>query len=389
MASGSVERAVIVRYSEIAVKGPQTRKRMEHLLINALEDSLKRRDIRYGSIEILPGRIIIEEPDDPENAANAASHVFGVKSASPALVIRFSSLENIVDAGRTLFSERVKGKIFRVRARRAGTHTFTSKDVERLLGAALLEAGARGVDLENPEYTAYVEVRDNRAYFYDEIYEGPGGLPLGSEEPVLVLYSGGFDSTVAAWLIMRRGATVGLMLYNMGVEEAVRNAVETARVMAEKWVYGSKIKLYIADFAPIVSKVRQATDPGYTLLVVRRLMLEHACKHALSEGYEALATGESIGQVASQTVRNIRLIGSNLCLPVFRPISGMDKDEVAHLASKIGIYEHVARQIETCRGRPVPRASPRVYEENLRRAREAIGKLEDIKIKIIELPELS
>ncbi len=198
---------VLVRYSEIAVKAHSTSSKMETLLRRNIEEALEAHGATYGRIVVEEGRLIIEEAG--YDAAKAAARVFGVKSVSPAVEVGFGGLDDIVEAGVNYFCERVKGKIFRVRARRAGTHDFTSKDIEKALGAKLLEScGARKVDLTSPEYTAYVEVRGGKAYFYDEVIEGPGGLPLGSEDKVLVLFSGGFDSTAAAWLVMKRGAPV-------------------------------------------------------------------------------------------------------------------------------------------------------------------------------------
>jgi thiamine biosynthesis protein ThiI len=379
--------AVIVRYSEVAVKGYQTRKRMEKLLYESISEALSRFQVNYDKIEVTQGRILVWNPENPNRAAEVVARVFGVKSTSPSVAFKFESIDDIVRYGVEFFADKVRGRVFRVRARRVGAHEFTSKDVERELGAKLLEAGARGVNLEAPEYTAYVEIRQDNVFLYDRVIEGPGGLPLGSEEPVLVLYSGGFYSTVASWMIMRRGAPVGLALYNLGVEEAVRQAVETARYIAENWVFYGTLNLFIVNFSNIINIIRETVLPEYRLLILRRLMMEHACNLAQQHKYEALATGESIGQVASQTVRNIRLIGSNLCLPVLRPLAGLDKDDVVRYAIKIGVYELVSKHVEACRGKPVPRSSPRIFYKMLENARERMGdSLQNIPVKTIILP---
>ena len=370
-----MEPAVLVRYSEVAVKGRPTRRRMERLLGEALQEALRRRGLSYTSMDTPEGRIVIWGPSEPREVAKAAARVFGVKSTSPAVAFRFSSLEELIDAAARFFAPRARGRVFRVRARRAGTHPFTSKDIERLLGEKLIQLGAGPVNLSSPDYTAYVEVRGGIAFLFDEIIPGPGGLPLGSEDPVLVLYSGGFDSTVAAWLIMRRGAPAGLAFYDLGVEEAWETALRAARELAREWVHLGTLRLYRIYFREVMSRLASSVDPGYRLLVLRRLMMEHACRLALERGYEALATGESVGQVASQTVRNIRLIGSMLCLPVLRPLAGSDKDEVQRLAAEIGVYDIVKSQVEACRGSPVPRASPRRFAAELEKAKRALGDL--------------
>lgn len=322
-----------------------------------------------------PGRVIIEKPSPTASTvARIAARVFGVKSSSPAVTYEFNSLDDLIEKATEWFASRVKGKVFRVRARRVGSHDFTSKDVERLLGSRLLEAGASHVDLEAPEYTAYVEIRDRRAFLYDEIIRGPGGLPLGGEDGVLVLYSGGFDSTVAAWLSMRRGSPVSLAYYDLGVNEALIIAVEAAVFLAENWTYGHDIAFIHVDFKPII-KASSLIRPEYRALVVRRLMLEHASRLAQDLGVEALVTGENVGQVATQTIRNLRIIGSNLPLPVIRPVAGMDKDEIVEYARRIGVYDIVAKQVEVC-GRtstPTPRANENIFREEVSKVRNALS----------------
>jgi len=365
-------RVVIVRYSEVAVKGPRSRPRMERILASNIREALARARLK-GRIERSPGRILVWEPDDVEAAALAAARVFGVKSVSPAVAFRFETLDDIVGAGVDYFAPRLRGRSFRVTARRVGDHEFTSLDVERSLGAALLDAGAGPVNLTAPEAVAYVEVRGDTVFLYDRIIEGPGGLPLGSEEPSLVLYSGGFDSTAAWWLIWRRGSPADAAYFDLGVPEALENALETARVLAGAWGHGHRPTLHVADFTDAARTVAELVAPRYRVIVMRRLMVEEAAKLALERGYEALVTGESVGQVATQTIRNLRLIGSNLPLPVIRPVSGMDKDEVVALTRRIGVYGHVSRQIEACRAQvnPTPRANPERFREELARVRGA------------------
>lgn len=354
---------ILLRYGEISVKGPRTRRRMENLLVRALKDAMDHYGVT-GRIEVTDGRIFVWEPTSIEKALLASTRVFGIKSASPAYMIEFSDLEDLVMKATEFFSDKVKGRIFRVRARRAGTHNFTSKDVERLLGSKLLEIGGAGVNLEDAEYTAYVEVRGRRAYLFDTIVEGPGGLPLGSEEPVLVLFSGGFDSTVASWKLMRRGCRVHLVHYDLGFPEVVRVAIEVAKYLADNWSFGHSMKMYIVNFRGAVRIVNGLISPPYRTLVIRRLMLKHAEMLAEKLGFEALATGESIGQVASQTIRSINLISRDIKLPVLRPLAGHDKDEIVKEAMRIGTYELNKKQVEVCglAATPTPRGNPKVFE---------------------------
>ncbi len=356
------ENAVLVRYSEIAVKGWRTRRRMERLLVDSLSEALKRFGLE-GDIEVTDGRIFIWGVSDVNRAALAASRVFGVKSSSPVYIFEFENINDLVERAASYFKDKVKGKVFRVRARRAGTHPFTSKDVERLLGAELLKVGASRVDLEEPEYTAYVEVREDRAILYDMVIEGPGGLPVGSEEPILVLFSGGFDSTVASWMLMKRGSPIHLLLYDLGNPKAVEIAVRAAKVLADEWSYGHNLPLHIVNFKGVSMVISGLVRPEYRILVLRRYMMEYAVKLAESLGIEAIATGESLGQVASQTVRNLNLISGGLKLPVYRPVIGLNKDEIMDVSRRIGVYDIVSKQIEVCgqAPTPTPRGSPRIF----------------------------
>ncbi|MEB3779882.1 MAG: tRNA 4-thiouridine(8) synthase ThiI [Desulfurococcales archaeon] len=368
------ENAVLIRYSEIAVKGWRTRRRMENLLVKAINEALERHNIK-GYIEVTDGRILILDVSSPAKAAASLTRVFGVKSVSPVYIFNFNSIDDIIDTATTYFRDRVKGKVFRVRARRAGRHDFTSKDVEKLVGAELLRVGAKKVDLTAPEYTAYIEVRDKIAMLYDMIMEGPGGLPIGSEGPILVLFSGGFDSTVASWMLMKRGSPVHLLHYDLGNPEAVRIAITAAKILADEWSYGYDLPLHIANLKGASMIISGLVKPEYRILVLRRYMMEYAINLAESLGIEAIATGESLGQVASQTVRNLNLISGGLRLPVYRPVIGMDKDEIVELARRIGVYDVVSRQIEVCgqAPTPTPHGSPRIFWEEYEKIRDIPG----------------
>ncbi len=384
----------IIRYSEVAVKGPSTRSKMEDLLRSNLEEALSARGVDYDRVDVADGRVLVwARGGEAVRAAEAAARVFGVKSSSPAVRVEFDGIEDLVGEASRFFCSRVRGRVFRVRARRAGRHGFTSKDVERLLGSVLLEkCGAAGVDLTSPEYTARVEVRGASAFFYDLIMEGPGGLPLGSEDRSLVLFSGGFDSTAAAWLVMKRGSPVDLLFYDYGDAEFRRIAVAAAKLLADTWAYGSRPRLVVADFRGAAKLVASKVGPEYRVLVARRLMMLYAVRVAREAGALALVTGENIGQVASQTIANMYLIGGGLELPVIRPLAGFDKEETVNLTRRIGTHDLNAAQVEVC-GRastPTPRGDPEVFRGELEKAAEALDLVrhEYFELKAAPLPEI-
>lgn len=332
------------------MKSRRSRVRMEQRLVLNTMDALSRNKTE-ATVTASDSRIwacCFDNEEDALRASRVVSRVMGIASSSPVYGVTFSDLNDLLERALHFFRERVVGKVFAVRARRVGTHNFTSKDVERLLGASLLRAGASGVDLENPQYVAHIEIRGLRAYFYDKIVEGPRGLPIGVEGRALALFSGGIDSPVAAWFAMKRGCEVHLLLFNIAGEKQVNEAYRVARALAEGWAYGYRPKLYVADMRPLVAKILQQAPEEYVVIVLRRLMCRIGEKLAYRIKAKALVTGESLGQVASQTLANLYAIEEAVKMPVLRPLIGFDKEEIVALAKKIGTYEHSVRVEEYC-----------------------------------------
>lgn len=377
-----MDEVVIARYGEIGVKGAKTRRKMEELLAAHIKRALEARGVR-GLVSLGSSRIYIWSPSSAEEAVKASLRVFGIKSVSPARLLYFYSLGDLVSQAAALLCDVAKGKTVAVRARRAGSHDFSSRDLERALGSELVKEGARGVDLESPELTINLEVRGDRAFVYTKTYEGPGGIPPGSDGKILMLFSGGVDSTVAAWRLMKRGASVHLLFYDLGIPEARSAAIQRARKLYE-WgvVYG--MRLYAVNMSEAVKHSVAQVSPEYRSLVLRRLMMEHAQSFAEELGAEAIATGESIGQVSSQTLRNMRLMSQGIRLPIIRPLVGYDKDEIISEAMKIGIYHEERAQREACGmfSVPLPRA-------NERRLLAELSKLAGVTIPRPEEVELS
>ncbi len=341
---------LLVRYGEIALKSPWSRSRMEKRLASNIEDALESEGIE-ASVSVSGARLWICCFEDEERAAQAAevvARVMGVVSVSPVIEIRFSDLEDLCTKARDFFSPRVKGRVFAVRAHRVGHHEFTSKDVEKVLGRMLLEAGAARVDLENPEYEAFVEIRGSHAYLFDKVIRGPGGLPIGTEGRGRALFSGGIDSPVATWFAMKRGCEAHMVLFNIGGDPQVYSALAVAKILADRWGYGYRPKLFVVDVRPFVLKIAQYSPEEYMVIILRRLMMKLATALAREIGAEALVTGESLGQVASQTLRNLAVIDEASELPVLRPLIGMDKQEITDLARRIGTYDLSSKMVEYC-----------------------------------------
>ncbi|HEV8632472.1 MAG TPA: tRNA uracil 4-sulfurtransferase ThiI [Thermoanaerobaculia bacterium] len=332
---------------EIATKGRGTRLHFLHRLQGNIESALASTGLPYR-IEREWSRFLVEAP--AAAALEVLPRIFGISSLSAVERRPWRSLDDVVAAGEALFAERVAGKVFAVRARRGGDKRFVpfrSLDLERALGARLLPRAA-GVDLEHPEVSVQVEVRTGEALFFTHAVAGPGGLPLGTEGRALALVSGGFDSAVAAWSLLKRGVRLDYLFCNLGGTAHRQGVLEVMKLVAERWSWGYRPKLHAVDLQPIVERLRAETDPRYWQVVLKRLMLHAANAVAKLTRAEALVTGEAVGQVSSQTLRNLRAITEVATLPVLRPLVGADKEEIVALARRIGTYELSAGVAEYC-----------------------------------------
>ena len=278
------------------------------------------------------------------------SRVFGIYRVATAYLIRFNNLSDLSSKVEEIAKNWVKGKKFAIRAKRSGVEPFTSIDIARETGASLYKY-SRGVDLDNPEVEVYVEVRGRRALIYRDTVDGPGGLPTGVEGKALVLFSGGFDSPVAAWFTAKRGVRVDFLHFVLASPLSIIDAYRVAQKLTSKWLYGYRPRLYVIDFRPISNLVNALVKNSYRQVVLRIAMLESSSILAEKLGYDAIVTGESIGQVSSQTLTNIKAIvhTSNIHVPILRPLIGLDKEEIINISREISLYEVSSKTKEYCR----------------------------------------
>jgi len=312
-----------------------------------IKEALKAERITFR-FERHRGRLVIDL--DAETGIEIISRIFGIQSLSRVVTRPVDSLPSIVEQGYALFEQRVRGKRFAVRARRIGSRAkgpFTSRDIETTLGAALLPMAA-GVDLDHPEITVGVELFKGEAHFFTERIAGYGGLPLGTEGKALCLLSGGFDSPVAAWQMLRRGVMLDYVFFNMGGTEHQRDVLEVAKILADRWSYGSRTKLHAVDFTPLMHALQEHTERRYWQVLLKRLMVRMATQIASEVRAIALVKGDAVGQVSSQTLQNIAVISRATDLPILRPVVGMNKEEIVELSKIVGTHDAAARIREHC-----------------------------------------
>jgi thiamine biosynthesis protein ThiI len=328
---------LVVHYHEISLKRGNRPLFLRHLRRN-VERALA--DTGPAAIEQLSGRILVDLDGHPapEVARDRVAQVFGV--ASVTLAYRAPST---LDAMKALLERLLEGRVFasfRISARRAfKTYPMTSVELNRALGAFVLERVRTRVDLEQAELDIHVEVLPAETYISLDRAEGPGGLPVGASGTVAALLSGGIDSPVAAWRMMKRGCRV-LFVHFHSVPYLPPTSQAKARALVERltaWQYVSR--LHLVPFGEIQREVVLSVPPPLRVVVYRRLMLRIAQALARRAGAPALVTGESLGQVASQTLENIACIDEAASLPVLRPLIGMDKLEITAAAQQIGTFE--------------------------------------------------
>jgi tRNA uracil 4-sulfurtransferase len=328
--------SVVVHYQEIALKGrnrPWFIARLVRNIRTATADlDVTRVVTKMGRVEVRLGG-----PDAWEPVAERLRHVFGIANFSRAALVPL----DVDGIARAILADLgdLQVATFRVSAKRADKRfPLTSPQIEREVGGRIKEAKGWTVALDNPEFTVHVEALTGEAFYYFGKEAGPGGMPTGVSGRVVALLSGGIDSPVACYRLMKRGCRVipvhfhSYPILSRASQEKVR---ELAAVLTR---YQQFTRLYMVAFGEIQQQVMLAVAPPLRVVIYRRLMLRIAQGIAQKSHAGALVTGEVIGQVASQTLENMATIGSVTTLPVFRPLIGMDKDEITVEAQRLGTY---------------------------------------------------
>ncbi len=348
---------VLIRPSgELATKSRHTRRRFQHRIVECLEDALASSGISGRVVEEW-GRLFAET--DSPAALDVIPRVFGISSLSHIEAACEARPDSIIELGDQQYAERVRGKTFAVRTRRSGRHGFTSKDINYGLGAALNRYA--DVDLGDPDVTVGVEIRDDTAYFFSERVPGAGGLPLGIEGRAVALISGGYDSAVAAWMMLKRGVALDYVFCNLAGGAYERAVVGVAKLLADEWSYGTRPRIHIVDFQEAVRLLKERVRESYWQVVLKRLMYRVGETIANATGAMGIVTGEAIGQVSSQTLANLCAIDRSVRIPVFRPLLGFDKAEIIERSRGIGTYALSEKVREYCaltERKPITDADP-------------------------------
>ena len=279
--------------------------------------------------------------------------------------------DDILDKCRLHFGSQLPGKIFAVRCKRAGKHPFTSMQVEAHVGSHLRrDFSAAGIDLKQPQVEVRMEIRHERLYIIDHQHQGLGGYPLGSVDQSLVLMSGGFDSTVAAYQMMRRGLLTHFCFFNLGGRAHELGVMEVAHFLWKKYGSSHRVLFLSVPFEEVVAEILGKVDNSQMGVVLKRMMLRVASRLAEELHIDALVTGEAISQVSSQTLANLKVIDAATDMLVLRPLIASHKQDIIDTATQIGTAEFARHMPEYCgviSVNPTTRAKPaRIeHEESL------------------------
>lgn len=331
---------VLVRYGEIGTKSSKVRTDMERLLRSNLDAMLAARGVD-AAVDREWSRLFVRT-DDPEAATDAACDTFGVVSASPTRTCE-PTVDAVSDTLRATAGTHPEGATFAVRASRAGTsdaHPFTSRDLEVEGGSAVATETDATVDLDDPDRTYFVECREREAFVFTEKRPGPGGLPLGTQGTAVVLLSGGLDSPVAAWEMMKRGCEIVPVYVDLGQYGGVDHQIRALSTLdaLTRYAPGRNLRLRIVPAGDVVETLM--AEVGSTrMLSLRRVMLRIGETVARDVGAHSVVTGESLGQKSSQTGENVAVTDAAVRLPVHRPLLTRDKTDVVEQARRIGTFD--------------------------------------------------
>lgn len=342
---------LLVRYGEIMLKG-LNRPVFERKLVENLKNAIK--DLGKFDVIRSQGRIFIEPADeqaDFEQLIKRVCKVFGVVSVSPAYktdIDEKTVYETAVITARDAM-EKDHAKTFKVEARRQDkNYPLTSPEISAKAGGYVLR-NTKGlkVDVHNPDFVLNIEIREH-AYVYSRVIQAFGGMPTGTGGKAMLLLSGGIDSPVAGWMMAKRGIelhAVHFYSYPYTSERAKDKVIELTKILSE---YCKPVTLHIVPFTDIQLLINDNCSIGLITVIMRRAMMRIAERIARDNGAMALITGESVGQVASQTIEALNATNAVVTMPVFRPLIGMDKVEVINIAEKIGTFETSILPYEDC-----------------------------------------
>ncbi len=340
------EECILIHYNEIGLKKGNRRYFENKLRKNIL---LAASDLGVRAVRRLWGRMLVTlSPDaEQEQVLSALQKVFGIAYFAPARLLA-QDIEAMEQAAVEMMADKTFAS-FKVATRRANKNfPLQSVEVNRRVGARVQQASGAAVDLSDPDCTVHIEIFDDSALVYVDRVEGPGGLPVGVSNKAVLLLSSGIDSPVAGYQMLKRGVDVIYVHFHSAPYTSPASIRNTKKLVELLTTYQYRSYLYLVPFLEIQQAITSVVPASYRVIMYRRAMFYLAERIALRHRANALITGENVGQVASQTLPNIRAINEPVRLPVLRPLCGFDKQEIIERARKIGTYDISIQPYEDC-----------------------------------------
>lgn len=382
---------IVCHYAEIGLKG-KNRRFFEERLVSNIKRSLN--PVYFESVKRISGRLLIKLSAEgtayQKQIEDALKNVFGISGFSFAISCK-QEMKAIREGAYKLLSHK-KPRTFRIEAKRGEKKfSFTSQQINEKVGEYVLKKLKTRVNLDNPEVTCFIEIAENYAFLYVEKILGPGGLPVGVSGKAVALLSGGIDSPVASFYALKRGINVifaHFHAYPYVSKASIEKAKQLAQVLAK---YQDGSRLYLIPFGEIQKQVLLKTPAKLRVVLYRRFMFRIAQAIAEKENAKALVTGESVGQVASQTIENIAVIEKAATIPILRPLVGFDKQEIINAAKNINTFEISILPDQDCCSRFVPKhpaTKAKIREIEIAEKNIAIGPLVSKALRSAEILEV-
>lgn len=346
----TIMKFIIKLFPEITIKSRSVRQRFSKMLQGNIRNVLRNIDEtvrvrRDWDHLVVTGR----DPEKREALIEALSCTPGIQHFLEVSSFEFTDLHHAYELTHSIWKDKLAGKTFCVRVRRAGEHDFTSVEAERYIGGGLNQyTDAAGVKLKNPDVTVRLEIENQQLYVVTHQHPGIGGFPLATQESVLSLISGGFDSGVSSYELIRRGSRVHYCFFNLGGAVHEIGVKQMAHYLWHKFGSSHRVKFVTIDFEPVVAEILTKVENSQMGVILKRMMMRAASEVASQFRIPALVTGEAVGQVSSQTLTNLSMIDKVTPTLILRPLIAKDKQDIIDCARKIGTAEIAETMPEFC-----------------------------------------
>jgi thiamine biosynthesis protein ThiI len=343
---------IVKLQAEITIKSRPVRKRFTKILESSVKNVLRRVDeqvttrMNWDNIEVNTAN---NSPENRLKLIETLKCIPGIPQFLEVQQTNFTDVHDIYEKTAAVHAKHIENKSFCVRVKRTGSHDFNSLKVEQYVGGGLnQQVESAKVKLKNPDVTVHLEIKNENLFIVTERHKGMGGFPIATQEDVLSLMSGGFDSGVASYQMIKKGARTHYCFFNLGGAAHEVGVKQVSHYLWNKYGASHRVKFFAVDFEPVVAEILENIENGQMGVVLKRMMMRAAAKVAEKMGIQALITGEALGQVSSQTLTNLNVIDRVTETLILRPLAAYDKQDIIDIARKIGTEDFAKTIPEYC-----------------------------------------